>query len=68
MTMLKVRVDLDKCIGSGHCVLTAPRIFDQRDDGVVMLIDGSPAPELHAAARKAADLCPSQAITIDENS
>jgi ferredoxin len=64
--MLKVRVDLDKCIGSGHCVLIAPRIFDQRDDGVVMLIDDSPAPELHGATRKAADLCPSQAITIEE--
>ena len=66
MSALKVRVDVEKCIGSGHCVLTAPRIFDQRDDGMVMLIDDSPAPDLHAAAHKAADLCPSQAITIEE--
>ena len=43
-----------------------PRIFDQRDDGMVILLDDSPAPELHAAAHKAADLCPSQAITIEE--
>lgn len=63
---LKVRVDLAKCIGSGHCVLTEPRIFDQRDDGIVFLLDDSPAPELRAAAQKAADLCPSQAITIEE--
>ena len=66
MSGFKVRVDVEKCIGSGHCVLTAPRIFDQRDDGMVILLDASPSPEQHAAAHKAADLCPSQAITIDE--
>ena len=66
MSMLKVRVDLEKCIGAGHCVLRAPLIFDQRDDGMVILLDESPAPELHAAAHKAADLCPSQAIIIEE--
>ena len=66
MSVLKVRVDPDKCIGAGHCVLKAPLIFDQRDDGIVILLDDSPAAGLHAAAHKAADLCPSQAITIEE--
>jgi ferredoxin len=33
---------------------------------MVVLVDGFPAPELHAAAHKAADLCPSQAITVEE--
>ena len=66
MAVLKVRVDVDKCIGAGHCVLRAPRIFDQREDGIVILLDENPTPELHAAAHKAADLCPSQAITIEE--
>ena len=66
MSRLKVRVDLDRCIGAGHCVLRAPTVFDQRDDGMVILLDDSPAPELYVAARKAADLCPSQAITIEE--
>ena len=66
MSVLKVRVDVEKCIGAGHCVLGAPRIFDQRDDGIVILLDDSPVPELRDAAHKAADLCPSQAITIDE--
>ena len=66
MGRLKVRVDVDKCIGAGHCVLRAPRIFDQRDDGIVILLDDSPGPDQHAALHKAADLCPSQAITIEE--
>lgn len=66
MSTFKVHVDVDKCIGAGHCALRAPSIFDQRDDGIVILLDDSPGPELHAAALKAADLCPSQAITIEE--
>jgi len=66
MSVLKVRVDVEKCIGAGHCVLRAPLIFDQREDGIVILLDGYPAKDLHAGAHKAADLCPSQAITIDE--
>jgi len=66
MSVLKVFVDLEKCIGAGQCVLRAPRIFDQRDDGMVILLDESPPAELNAAAHKAADLCPSQAITIEE--
>ena len=65
MPVLKVRVDLEKCIGAGHCVLRAPLIFDQREDGIVILLDDSPPPDQHAAAHKAADLCPAQAITIE---
>jgi len=66
MAVFKVRVDVEKCIGAGHCVLRAPRIFDQRDDGIVILLDATPSPALREAARKAADLCPSQAITVEE--
>ena len=67
MSGYKVVVDLDKCIGAGQCVLRAPKIFDQRDDGMVVLLDDSPPAELRAAALKAADLCPSQAITVEES-
>jgi ferredoxin len=66
MKIFKVHVDEDKCIGAGQCVLRAPMIFDQREDGIVILLDATPPPELHAAARKAADLCPAEAITIEE--
>ena len=62
----KVRVDEDLCIGAGQCVLVAPQIFDQDDRGLVILLDASPPPALHEAARKAARLCPAKAITIEE--
>lgn len=66
MKVLKVHVDEHKCIGAGQCVLRAPKIFDQREDGIVILLDPTPPAELHDAARKAADLCPAEAITIEE--
>lgn len=67
MTTFKVCVDEDKCIGAGLCVLRAPKVFDQREDGIVVLLDATPPPELHEAVRKAADLCPAEAIVIEES-
>jgi ferredoxin len=34
---MRVIVDQDACVSSGQCVLTVPAVFDQNDDGVVML-------------------------------
>lgn len=62
---MKVAVHEERCVGSGNCVLTAPRIFDQSDDtGTVVLLDGNPPPELERQAREAANLCPGQAISV----
>ncbi|WNV86020.1 ferredoxin [Umezawaea sp. Da 62-37] len=62
---MKITVDEDKCCGAGSCVLSAPEVFDQRDeDGVVVLLDAEPAEELHAAVREAAQVCPAAAIVL----
>lgn len=66
MNTFTVHVDEDLCIGAGQCVLVAPQIFDQDDRGLVILLDASPPPALHEAARKAAKLCPARAIAIEE--
>ena len=68
MSEFKVHIDEDLCIGAGQCVLVAPQIFDQDDRGLVILLDATPPPALHEAARKAAKLCPAKAITIEEPS
>lgn len=47
-------------------MLIAPRVFDQRDDGIVVLLDAAPPSELHAAVREAACVCPGAAIRLDE--
>ncbi|MBA8826084.1 ferredoxin [Saccharopolyspora lacisalsi] len=64
---MKITVDEEKCCGAGTCVLTAPDVFDQRDeDGVVVLLDESPGADLQASAREAASTCPAQAILLSE--
>lgn len=63
---MRVSVDDEKCCGAGQCVLLAPEVFDQREeDGIVMLLDSSPAPELHSIVEEAASVCPAAAITVE---
>lgn len=65
---MKIRVDQNRCIGAGQCVRTAPAVFDQREsDGIVVLLVDTPSDVLAEKVRKAALLCPSQSIQIDEN-
>jgi len=60
--MVKVSADRDVCISAGNCVMAADAIFDQDDDGiVVVLVDEVPAGE-EEHAREAVKLCPSQAL------
>ncbi|MEV4275069.1 ferredoxin [Actinoplanes xinjiangensis] len=61
---MQIAADDDKCIGAGQCVLTAPHVFDQRDDGVVVVLDEFPAEPDRVAARAAAAGCPVAAITV----
>jgi ferredoxin len=64
---MKVTVDRDKCIASGQCVLTAPDVFDQREeDGIVVLLNPSPPGGLAGDAKQAATLCPALAITVED--
>ena len=63
---MEIMIDEDGCCGAGQCVLTAPEVFDQRDeDGVVVLLDAAPPPEVHEAVRQAAAVCPAAVIRVD---
>ncbi|AXB42300.1 ferredoxin [Amycolatopsis albispora] len=62
---MKVIVDEARCVGGGHCVVTAERVFDQHErDGTVVLLDSTPPEELHEAVHRAAMLCPAAAISV----
>jgi ferredoxin len=61
---VKVHADREVCIQAGNCVMVADAVFDQDDDGiVVVLVDDIPDAE-QDKAREAVKLCPSQALTI----
>lgn len=61
---MRVAADRDVCIGAGMCVLTAPAVFDQDDDGIVTVLVEAVPEEQTAAARRAVSLCPSGALTV----
>jgi ferredoxin len=63
---VKVEADRDVCIQAGNCVMVADSLFDQDDDGiVVVLVDDVPEDEADLA-REAVKLCPSQALKLTE--
>ena len=62
--MVRVQADRDVCISAGNCVMAADAVFDQDDDGiVVVLVDEVPEGE-QDHVREAVRLCPSQALRI----
>ncbi len=64
---MKVRVDPEVCAGFGICVGISPEVFELHDDGYATVLVAEVPPELEELVRRAADQCPSRAIsTIDE--
>ena len=61
---MRIAADRDVCVGSGQCVLTDPMVFDQDDEGIVVLRDEQPEEEHADHAREAVLICPSQALSI----
>jgi ferredoxin len=63
---MRITVNEDTCIGAGQCVLAAPEVFDQRDDGIAVILTDTPAETQHIAIRDAAIRCPALALHLDE--
>jgi ferredoxin len=57
-------VQRDACVGAGQCALVAPELFDQDDDGIVLILEPNPGDALLDGAKRAARLCPARAITV----
>ena len=63
---MKVVIDRSRCVGAGQCVRVAPDVFDQDEkDGLVVLVDANPSDDIAEYVKKAALLCPAQAIRVD---
>jgi ferredoxin len=59
---LDVRIDRDRCMGSGNCVFWAPATFDLSDDGHAVVLDAAATDE--ERLRAAAQGCPVGAISL----
>jgi ferredoxin len=62
---LKVIVDRDICQNHGQCVFAAPQVFELDEEGELVVLDDEPDESLRGAVEEAADVCPTQAITIE---
>ncbi len=61
---MSVVVQTSACVGAGQCALVAPDVFDQDDDGIVLLLEAEPSGADLDAATRAVRLCPARAITL----
>ena len=59
---MKIEADRDVCIGAGMCVMNAEDVFDQGDDGIVVVLEVEVPPEHADAAARAVAACPSGAL------
>jgi ferredoxin len=63
---VRVEADRDVCISAGNCVMVADAVFDQDDDGIVMVLVDEVPQDKEQHAREAVKLCPSQALRVVE--
>jgi ferredoxin len=62
---MKICIDLDKCKLHGQCIIAAPDLFAFNPDGSLRWTE-HPSENQHQAAMDAADVCPEQAITLED--
>ncbi|GAA4545571.1 ferredoxin [Amycolatopsis samaneae] len=63
---MHVTVDRGVCVGAGLCALAAPRVFDQDEEGLVLVLQPRPSGQDRDAATEAVSLCPSRAARVSE--
>jgi ferredoxin len=59
---MRIEADRGRCIGAGMCVMNAEELFDQDDEGLVVVLTPEVPPEHAAAAARAVASCPSGAL------
>ena len=61
---MRIGADRDRCIGAGMCVMTDEAVFDQDDDGVVVVLAADVPAAEQQRVRDAVELCPSGALSL----
>ncbi|MFE9422024.1 ferredoxin [Kitasatospora sp. NPDC006697] len=65
--MAHLSIDADRCVGSGQCVVLAPEVFGEDEDGFGTVLPRQAAGALEdPMTREAVRSCPNQAILLSE--
>jgi ferredoxin len=59
-----VKANSETCTVSSLCVYKAPGVFDQDDEGHVVLLNADPAQEEYEGVRDAVRSCPTRSLSI----
>ncbi|MFB7496389.1 ferredoxin [Streptomyces sp. NPDC056161] len=60
----EIGVERDRCVGAGQCVLAASALFDQDEEGLVLVLDERPSVSQADAVHEAVRACPSGALVL----
>ena len=63
---MRIKLRTERCISSGACLVEAPRLFTQDENGLVAVRATEPVEGDYAAVRAAAAACPAAVIEIEE--
>lgn len=63
---MRVVVDFDLCESNALCMKEAPEVFQVRDDDFLYVLDENPPDSLREKVTRAAQVCPKQAIKIED--
>ena len=61
---MRIVADKHKCIGAGTCVVIAPELFDQDDEGIVDVLVEEPREDQLGVLGEAIEYCPAQALLL----
>lgn len=64
--MTRVVAEHELCIQAGNCVMVAGEVFDQDDDGIVVVLTEDVTGEQAAHAQEAVRLCPASALRLED--
>jgi len=62
---MKITVDMNLCQDHGQCAIASPAVFQMNDEGK-LVYEANPDDSLREEIEEAADVCPVQAIFIQD--
>jgi ferredoxin len=61
---MKLEADREDCIASGNCVMISDALFDQDDDGIVVVLEPDVPEGEEDHAREAVKICPASVLRL----
>ena len=66
MKKIKIKIQKDRCIGSGQCTINSPKFFSQsEEDGIVELIETDAQMKFFEELSNVEELCPAGVIELE---